>query len=193
MTVEICARCAETTDTDADHKCPHGIDCGMLDGNSGDCRSECWQCDDSEASWMRARIAHLEARVAELDAEAAEWENIPNRGHFTDATPEALTRAICECAHHVLMATLPLAVAGISRDEAKTDARVMAAKNVYDSAFAEVLKRLQERDELLRPRSPNALELAEAYADTCRNCDNEPCVDSVNAARAALVAYDKRK
>jgi hypothetical protein len=48
MAVENCYRCHQNTDTDEDHKCTHGMDCEMNDGNRGDCRPECHKCAKDE-------------------------------------------------------------------------------------------------------------------------------------------------
>jgi hypothetical protein len=80
MTVERCFRCGIVTDTDEDHKCPHGVWCCCSEQDMGG-RPDCGRCEDdvygpgvhakhaahvAEVYALRARLAALEAFVAEV-------------------------------------------------------------------------------------------------------------------------------
>ena len=196
MTVETCHRCRAVTDTDEDHRCPHGEYCQMLDGNTGDCRSYCHVCDDELRD---AEVAALRARVAELEAEAAAvapWIS-PEAQHCMDAGKvhplapvlNAYVASVAEDARAAMLS--PMRGAGLGFHSSRSQATRMLIMVMWDALQA-------SRDELLKPRSPNALELAMEYGIAHAVCvmhtDSSPFFIEGFARRsraiAALVAYD---
>jgi hypothetical protein len=217
MTVETCHRCRAVTDTDEDHRCPHGEYCQMLDGNTGDCRSYCHVCDDelrdAEVAALRENVAHfqtstakymeeamaLRARVAELEAEAAAvapWIS-PEAQHCMDAGKvhplapvlNAYVASVAEDARAAMLS--PMRGAGLGFHSSRSQATRMLIMVMWDALQA-------SRDELLKPRSPKALELAMEYGIAHAVCvmhtDSSPFFIEGFARRsraiAALVAYD---
>lgn len=151
----------------------------------------------------------LRGRIKKLEADAAEWENVVNDGRFAEASPEVLARAICECAHRVMLAALPLAEGGASREEAKAAPEVKAANVAYDAAYAEVLKRLKEHAEMKNTEKafvagdggPERADSRSSAAWTVRairealkqvrvDAREEDLGTAVEAVRAALARYD---
>lgn len=168
---------------------------------------------DAEVAALRENVAHfqtstakymeeamaLRARVAELEAEAAAvapWIS-PEAQHCMDAGKvhplapvlNAYVASVAEDARAAMLS--PMRGAGLGFHSSRSQATRMLIMVMWDALQA-------SRDELLKPRSPNALELAMEYGIAHAVCvmhtDSSPFFIEGFARRsraiAALVAYD---
>lgn len=202
------------------------VEDAWVDGNEwepmstgGPCPSgeEPWRTEahtiDAEVAALREKLAHehavavslritsdaLRARVAELEAEAAAvapWIS-PEAQHCMDAGKvhplapvlNAYVASVAEDARAAMLS--PMRGAGFGFHSSRSQATRMLIMVMWDALQA-------SRDELLKPRSPNALELAMEYGIAHAVCvmhtDSSPFFIEGFARRsraiAALVAYD---
>lgn len=195
MTVETCHRCRAVTDTDEDHRCPHGEYCQMLDGNTGDCRSYCHVCDDE------LRYAEVHALMVERDALKAEVKRLRSSSALDKqlAVKEGeapMTRTAVELTTDVIgiceeMTRDSKRGVGVRALGEKYAPRMVAVDREAATLDAEVAALRARVAELEAPRSPSALELAEAWAECAYNPQDDGGV--ADSLRAELAAYDKRK